>query len=59
MNVDLEVPVRWRGVRKHGMRKRKRGRHARERAPAPPTWTAAFFGIVLLVALVLLLLTYV
>jgi hypothetical protein len=59
MNVGLEVPVRWRGVRRHGMRKRKRGRHARERAPAPPTWTAAFFGIVLLVALVLLLLTYI
>jgi len=58
MNVDLEVPVRWRGVRKHGMRRRKRGRHARERAPAPPTIAAAFFGIVLLVALILLLLTY-
>lgn len=58
MNVDLEAPVRWRGVRKHGMHKIKRGRHARERAPAPSTWTAAFFGIVLLVTLILLLLTY-
>ncbi|WP_146175159.1 hypothetical protein [Umezawaea tangerina] len=58
MNVDLEVPVWWRGTRKPGTRKRKRGRHARERAPAPPTALAAFFGVVLLVALVLLVLTY-
>jgi hypothetical protein len=58
MNVDLEVPVRWRVVREHVMRKRRRGRHARERAPAPPTFAAAFFGIVLLVSLILLLLTY-
>jgi hypothetical protein len=59
MYIDLEVPVWWRGVRKHGMREERRGRHSRERAPAPPTWAATFFGIVLLVALILLLLTYV
>ncbi|MET1072347.1 MAG: hypothetical protein ABWY11_06845 [Umezawaea sp.] len=58
MNVDLEVPVWWRGTQIPGTRKRKRGRHARERAPAPPTALAAFFGVVLLVALVLLVLTY-
>ena len=40
------------------VRRRKRGRHARGRAPAPPTLLPAVLGLVVLVALVLLVLTY-
>ncbi|MEU7527910.1 hypothetical protein AB0A74_19425 [Saccharothrix sp. NPDC042600] len=49
-----EASVRWR-------RRRGRGRHARERPPAEtsPTWVSAVLGVILLIALVLLLLTYV
>jgi len=48
-----EVSVRWRGLRR-----RKRPRHARQKPAASPATTAALFGIVLLVVLVLLVLSY-
>jgi hypothetical protein len=41
-----------------GVRRRKRGRHARRRAPAPPSLLPVVLGLVVLVALVLLVLTY-
>ncbi|MBW4717504.1 hypothetical protein [Saccharothrix obliqua] len=47
-----EAAVRW-------LPRRRRGRHARARPSASPAWVSAFLGVVLLVALVLLLLTYV
>ncbi|WP_367130654.1 hypothetical protein [Saccharothrix sp. HUAS TT1] len=52
-----EAPVPWRARR----RNRQCGRHSRARpsSSAPPVWAPALLGLVLLVALVLLLLTYV
>ncbi|WP_306750341.1 hypothetical protein [Saccharothrix yanglingensis] len=39
-------------------RRRHGGRHARARPPTDPAWAAALFALILLIALVLLLLTY-
>ncbi|SDG87661.1 hypothetical protein SAMN05216553_112228 [Lentzea fradiae] len=46
-----EAPLRWRA-------RRRRGRHAREPAPSPQSFLPAVLGVVLLVCLILLLLTY-
>lgn len=46
-----EAPLRWRA-------RRRRGRHAREPAPSSQSFLPAVLGVVLLVCLVLLLLTY-
>ncbi len=46
-----EAPLRWRA-------RRRRGRHAREPAPSSQSLLPAVFGVVLLVCLILLLLTY-
>ncbi|KJK45547.1 hypothetical protein UK23_25700 [Lentzea aerocolonigenes] len=46
-----EAPLRWRA-------RRRRGRHAREPAPSSQSFLPAVLGVVLLVCLILLLLTY-
>ncbi|GHH63773.1 hypothetical protein GCM10017774_93430 [Lentzea cavernae] len=46
-----EAPLRWRA-------RRRRGRHAREPAPSSQSILPAVLGVVLLVCLILLLLTY-
>ena len=46
-----EAPLRWRA-------RRRRGRHAREPAPSSQSLLPAVLGVVLLVCLILLLLTY-
>ncbi|ANZ34909.1 hypothetical protein BBK82_01255 [Lentzea guizhouensis] len=46
-----EAPLRWRA-------RRRRGRHAREPAPSSQSLLPAVLGVVLLVCLILILLTY-
>ncbi|MFE2751864.1 hypothetical protein ACFXGA_07645 [Actinosynnema sp. NPDC059335] len=55
-----ETPVTWR-TRGSRRRSTRRGRHARTRPPSTdtPMWAAALLGVIVLVSLVLLLLTYV